>query len=103
MLPACQMGGGVASWGGTLGGPSWSGELEQRLTGRSFVGGAGVLPFETVGVFMLKGRLLAIWSSCKARLRRSVEWGGFGEVASSAQAGEGAIMQRELGLQTAYN
>jgi len=31
------------------------------------------LVFETVGVFMLGGRSLAIWSSCEIGLRRSIE------------------------------
>ena len=73
LTSAFNMGGGVARWGGTLGEPSWSGELEQRLMGRSFVGGVGALPLETVGVFMLEGRSLAIWSSCEIGLRRSIE------------------------------
>ena len=41
LTSAFDMGGGVARWGGTLGEPRWSGELEQRLMGRSFVGGPG--------------------------------------------------------------
>ena len=31
LVSAFHIGGGVARWGGTLGGPSWPGELEQRL------------------------------------------------------------------------
>ena len=73
LTSAFNMGGGVARWGGTLGEPRWSGELERRLMGRSFVGGVGALPLETVGVFMLEGRSLAIWSSCEIGLRRSIE------------------------------
>lgn len=73
LTSAFDMGGGVARLGGTLGEPRWSGELERRLMGRSFVGGVGTLSLETVGVFMLEGRSLAIWSSCEIGLRRSIE------------------------------